>query len=290
MDKSFLNLVEYPFKSNYLQLPSGRMHYVDTGEGEPIVFVHGTPVWSFVYREWIKALSADYRCVAPDHLGFGLSEKPNSGFSYTMEAHAHNLALLLDTLDLENITLVVHDIGGAIGLAQAIARPERIKRIVLMNTWMWDLSEDKAIVSAQRRLSGWFGRFLYTKLNASARWLLPRAFGDKRKLTKNLHKQYTQVWANATEREGLYAVVLELKNANAWWASLWAKRETIAHIPTLILWGDKDPLITPDKRTPWTDLFVNKRVIRFSDVGHFVQEEMPKAALEEIEEFFDNYP
>src|SRR5512133_3021901 len=114
-DTPGLDRSEYPFASHYLQLPMGRMHYIDEGHGSPIVMVHGTPTWSFLYRHLVKRLAADYRCLAPDNLGFGLSNKP-AGWSYTPQAHADNLRAFIESLGLRDVTLVVHDFGGPIGL------------------------------------------------------------------------------------------------------------------------------------------------------------------------------
>src|SRR5512146_856837 len=111
MNTSWINQNEYPFQSHFLDLAPGRMHYVDEGQGETILMVHGTPTWSFLYRRLIKELSPDYRVVAPDHLVFGLSDKPES-FSYLPRDHAGNLTCLIESLNLKGITLVVHDFGG----------------------------------------------------------------------------------------------------------------------------------------------------------------------------------
>ena len=107
---------EYPFESHYIQVPAGRMHYVDEGSGQPVVMVHGNPTWSFLYRKVIKRLQPEYRCIAMDHLGFGLSDKPKD-WSYLPAEHSTNLATLIEGLGLKNITLVVQDWGGPIGLS-----------------------------------------------------------------------------------------------------------------------------------------------------------------------------
>lgn len=112
---------EYPFKSNFLQLEMGKMHYIDEGRGPPIVMVHGNPTWSFLYRHLVKGLSKKYRCIAIDHIGFGLSDKPME-WSYLPEEHAKNLNVLIEKLDLKDITLIVQDWGGPIGLSYAISK------------------------------------------------------------------------------------------------------------------------------------------------------------------------
>ena len=132
----WLDRREYPFAPHYFVTPVGRLHYIDEGAGRPIVFVHGNPVWSFMYRNQIKALSADHRCIAPDHIGFGLSDKPRE-WTYLPSQHAANLEALLEPMDLHDLTLVVGDWGGPIGIAYALRHSERVRAVVASNTWMW---------------------------------------------------------------------------------------------------------------------------------------------------------
>lgn len=113
---------EYPFASHYFQTSAGKLHYVDEGEGPPIVMLHGNPTWSFLYRNLIKQLSSRYRCIAPDYLGFGLSDKPFD-WNYRPEEHAKNLAALIEHLGLKEVTLVVNDWGGPIGMHYAVTHP-----------------------------------------------------------------------------------------------------------------------------------------------------------------------
>tara|TARA_R110002050_G_scaffold202591_1_gene337777 strand:- start:7882 stop:8367 length:486 start_codon:yes stop_codon:yes gene_type:complete len=134
--QSWVDTTQYPFETKFLRLEAGNMHYVDEGKGEILLFIHGTPTWSFLYRDMIKELSKDYRCIAIDHMGFGLSQKRDS-VAATPEWHAQNLSEFINKLDLKDVTLVVHDFGGPIGLAAGIQNSERIKRVVLFNTWLW---------------------------------------------------------------------------------------------------------------------------------------------------------
>jgi pimeloyl-ACP methyl ester carboxylesterase len=286
MDKSWLDRNAWPFAENYLRLDVGRLHYVDEGEGEPIVFVHGTPVWSFVWRDFIRAFRSTHRCIAVDHLGFGLSDKP-PGWSYRPEDHARNLSLLIHSLGLEGYTLVVHDLGGAIGLAQALERPEQVRRIVLLNTWMWPVLDDSAMMGKIRWLDGWMGRWLYRHWNFSPRFLLPMAFHDRRRLSPHLHRQYARVHRSADERNGLFGAVQGFRESAGWYEQLWKQRERIANIPALALWGLADPFLGPDKLDRWKDLFDEIEVVAFEDCGHFVQEEKTEAALAAMQAFWE---
>ena len=132
---------EYPFSHRFLDINGQQLHYLDEGQGEVLLFVHGTPSWSFDFRYQIKALSEKYRCVALDHIGFGLSSKPEA-YDYSTPNHARTLSKLIETLDLEDITLIIHDFGGVIGLDYAIKNPNNIKRMIALNTWLWDASNE----------------------------------------------------------------------------------------------------------------------------------------------------
>ena len=123
----------YPFKNNYMTVEGNELHYVDEGEGEPILMVHGNPTWSFYYRDLIKEFSTSNRVIAPDHIGCGFSDKPQD-YEYMLENHISNIEKLVARLELKDITLVVHDWGGAIGFGLATRHPELIKKVVILNT------------------------------------------------------------------------------------------------------------------------------------------------------------
>lgn len=165
---SWLDREEYPLQSRFLELEMGRMHYIDEGNGSPIVMVHGTPTWSFLYRYLVKGLSQNFRCVAPDHIGFGLSDKPEE-WAYLPEAHAKNLKTLIGTLGLRDITLLVHDFGGPIGLSYAIEKPENVKRLIILNTFMWSSLRYEV---GGRLLGSPIGKSLYLRLNFSVRVMM----------------------------------------------------------------------------------------------------------------------
>ena len=124
----------YPFESNFLELEDGlKMHYIDEGEGEVLLMLHGNPTWSFYYRNLIQSFQKKYRCIAPDHIGCGLSDKPQD-YNYTLSTHIDNLEQLVNSLGLKDITLVMHDWGGSIGMGLAVRQPKLIKRLIIFNT------------------------------------------------------------------------------------------------------------------------------------------------------------
>jgi haloalkane dehalogenase len=280
---TWLDTTMYPFESNYINLPAGKMYFVDEGMGEPILFVHGTPTWSFLYRNYIKELSANNRCIAPDHFGFGLSDKP-TGFAGTPQAHSENLVHLVDSLGLDNITLIVHDFGGPIGLGFAIRKPEKIKRIVLFNTWLWETASNPEAQKVDKILNGPIGKFLYLNLNFSPKVLLKKAYHNKALLTKSVHRHYKKPFPNRQSRYGLLKIGQSLVGASDWYQEQWEQLDRIADKPFLVLWGMQDSFIKPEYLERWKARLPHAEVHAF-DCGHFVQEEAPVESLHLIQAF-----
>ena len=161
---SWLDQKEYPFNSNYFNVNGHQMHYIDEGQGETILFIHGTPSWSFDFRNVIKSLSKNYRCIAIDHVGFGLSDKPEF-YDYSTQNHSWTLEKFVLELGLKNITLVLHDFGGPIGLDFAIRNSQLIKRITVLNSWLWSSEGDPKYLKLKRILKSPLLPFLYKYLN-----------------------------------------------------------------------------------------------------------------------------
>jgi haloalkane dehalogenase len=268
----WLDRNEYPFQFNYKRLPAGNMHYVDEGNGEPIVMVHGTPSWSFLYRKLIKTLSVNYRCIAPDHIGFGLSDKP-SNWSYQPEDHACNLEIFLEDLNLKNITLIVHDFGGPIGLSYAIKHPDRIKNIVVLNTWMWSNENNVEAQKLLKVIKSPILPFLYKYLNFSARVLIPYAAGKPSFFSKSIHGQYIKPFSKPSERMGTIGFAKALNGSNEWFEHLWEQRRLLKDKRSLIVWGMKDKFITPAYLATWKQVFPEAKVMESMHSGHWVQEE-----------------
>jgi haloalkane dehalogenase len=271
-DPQWLDRAQYPFAPHYIDVDGGRMHYVDEGEGPPVVLVHGTPTWSFLYRRVIAELSGRYRCIAPDNIGFGLSEKP-AGWGYRPEDHARNLRILVERLDLRGVTLVVHDFGGPIGLSYAVERPENVRALVLFNTWLWSLADEPSVARGARILGGPLGRVLYERLNVSPRFMMRAAWGDRSTLTPALHRHYTAPLATPRDRHSTWVLARELLGSSGWYESLWSRRDRIAEKPALLLWGARDPAFG-GALGRWRQLFPHARVETFPAAGHFVQEEV----------------
>ncbi|WP_212748435.1 alpha/beta fold hydrolase [Maribacter algarum] len=277
----WLDRKEYPFESNYFQLPIGKMHYLDEGQGENIVMVHGNPGWSFEFRNIVKELSKSHRCIVPDHIGFGLSDKPYD-WEYLPENHAKNFELLMDSLNLDNILLVVNDWGGPIGLSYALKHPEKIKKLVIMNTWLWSVENDPYYKKFSSFMGGGMGRFLIKNFNFFGKSVVKQAVGDKKKLTKHIHKHYYKHLESKKDRKGCYTFPKEIIGSSKWLDSLWLQREKIYAIPTTIIWGMKDIAFREQELNQWIANSQNPTIIKLPEIGHFPQEEAPKIIINEL--------
>jgi len=283
MTNHWLDKTEYPFAPNYFEVNGQQLHYIDEGQGQTILFVHGTPSWSFDFRHIIKALKSSFRCLAIDHIGFGLSSKPKD-YDYSTQNHSKTLEKFISHKNLNHITLVVHDFGGPIGLNFALRFPEKVKNIVVLNSWLWDSTADKDFIKFSKILKNPFLPFLYRHFNFSAKYVLPASFGDH-KISKQLLTQYTKPFTNKTQRNGTLAFAKSLLTDQVWFGQLWDKKEAIAAKPILFIWGMKDPVIKPHYLNKFISGFKQATVKQLDTCGHFPQEEQPELVTKIILDF-----
>ncbi len=281
---AWLDRTLYPFRTRTFDTPDGRMSYVDEGDGPPVVLVHGTPTWSFLYRSLITALRPRHRVIAIDHLGFGLSDKSPDA-PYRPADHARRLGALIDSLGLTDMTLVVHDFGGPIGLSAALGRLDRVGRIIVTNTWLWPLDDDPTIRRGGKIAGSWLGGLLYRHLNIEVKVLLPKFMHNKSALTPAVHEHYAGPLGSPDERMGAWAFARALLDESAWYQSLWDRRAELATKPMLLAWGMKDPAFGPAYLARWREAFPNASVATFEGSGHFVAEEVPRELAAAVEAF-----
>lgn len=280
----WIDRTEYPFEHHYLQLHSGlHYHYVDQGTGDVLLFVHGTPTWSFLYRHFIKVLSGSYRTIAIDHIGFGLSDKP-AALKGRPRDHAKNLSEFIEKKNLRNITLVVHDFGGPIGLGAALHHPERIKQIVLFNSWLWETNSNKDAVKIDGIINSFIGRFLYLRMNFSPRVLLKKGFADPGRLSKKTHRHYLMPFPDKTSRLGPYRLAQALVGSSDWYQNQWEQLTVLESKPWLIIWGTEDQFLTTEYLGKWTRRLPHAEVHTLKS-GHFVPEEQTESALLAMQNF-----
>ena len=280
----------YPFESRFCTLPDGaKMHYLDEGAGPVVLFVHGTPEWSFGWRELILLLRDRFRCVAIDHLGFGSSDKP-VGADYSCRAHAGRLAAFVKSLDLRDICLVANDFGLSIGMSYVLDHPDNVRKVSFFNGWMWPLDKDPHYAGPARVMRSFLGRWMYKRFNFPVRVVMPAAFGDRTRLTKAMHRHYKMALPDPASRQAAYTFALELLDATSWWAGLWARCKALENKPVLIFWGMKDSFVPPYELDKWVAALPEARVVRFADAGHFVQEEKPAEMADALAGFFAEMP
>ena len=286
----------YPFESRYFDRDGVRMHYLDEGSGAPVVMVHGNPTWSFYYRGLVAALRDGYRCIVPDHVGCGLSDKPGDGaYEYVMERRVDDLAALLAHLGVEeNVTLVLHDWGGMIGAAWALRRPERIGRLVVLNTAAFLMPAGKRLPWRLRAIRrGPLGPILVRGLNGFARgaaWM-----AAVRRLPPEVRAAYTapyDSWANriATLR---FVQDIPLGPGDRSYAAARSVDENLcrlAGVPVLICWGERDFVFDRDYLAQWRRRFPNAEAHSFADAGHYVLEDAGERVVPLVVAFLARHP
>ena len=276
----------YPFESRFFEAPGGhRIHYVDEGSGSPIVFVHGNPSWSLEFRHLIKGLRADFRCIAPDHAGFGLSSRSNSRADWHPQAHAQRFASLLEHLELKDMTLFMTDWGGPIGLDFARKHPDRVKGLVIANTWCWPVSADRHFKMFSFMMRSWVGQLLIKRFNFFVTQVMPRAMGNKAAATREVMAHYRNALPTPESRAACAALPGYIIGATDWIRSIWDDRSTFIDKPALLLWGAKDIAFREKELERWESELTNCSVRRFADCGHFLAEEAPERILPVLQEF-----
>lgn len=285
----------FPFKPNYHTQSAGhRMHYVDEGpiEGRPVVMVHGNPTWSFYYRKVIDALKDERRCLAPDHVGMGLSDRPDeSEYHYTMASRVADLGHWLDEVEPEReIDLLVHDWGGAIGLAWAVQNPERVRRIVLLNTWAFTIPPEMPLPFALKFARTGPGGFAINRFNAFSGLATRLATAHKldREVARGLTAPYRQGPKSrlATLR---FVQDIPLKESDPAWPVL---AETERHLdrladkPIHIIWGGKDFVFDDRVLDQWRRVWPQAEIEYLEDAGHYVLEDAPERVVAGVRQFF----
>ena len=284
MRPAWLDTQEYPFDSKYLEVDAGRMHYIDEGAGAPIVMLHGNPTWSFLYRNVVKKLSKHYRCIAIDLIGFGLSDKPDD-WGYYPQEQVENVEQLLKQLKLKNITLLVHDLGAAVGFAYAMKHTDNVKNIVLFNTWTWPLSKSISTDESGEKAEGPLSRFIHARLHETNTKLIHELFGNEVTLPENILNQYINGLGQPGQLVNTLPCTRSLPRTRKWLNELWQHRKIIQDIPALILWGEGDKLVKAEALQKWKDFFHESYVIQFENSGHFLQEQN----AEEVARYIDNF-
>jgi haloalkane dehalogenase len=277
----------YPFTSRWFTSYAGQMHYIDEGTGPPILFCHGNPTWSFLYRKVITALRGSFRCIAVDYPGFGLSERP-AGYGYTAAEHARGVGELVDHLQLDGLITMGHDWGGPVSLAVATARPERVRGVILGDTWFWPadlrMTAFSKVVSAS-----WMQRRLL-ETNIFVERIVP--LGMAHRLTPAEMDHYRKVQPSPGARRGVAELPRQLLAARPLLQRLASDvPATLGAKPALLVWGGKDLAFRPGHLLPRMQAaFASNVTVVFPHARHYIQEDAPEEVAAAIRQVFSAPP
>ena len=263
----------YPFESKWFDSSVGPIHYIDEGEGRPLLMFHGNPDWSFLYRKIITELDGRFRCIAMDYPGFGLSVHPDEPYGYTPAEHASVVRELVDHLDLDDVVVMGADWGGPIGMDVASRMPDRVGGLVFGNTWFWP---------ADSFMLKFFGRLMSSPPLQAL--IIKRNFfinvGMKRSIEADVtdaeFEHYTAVAPAPEWRRGIAQFPKQIRAAAQWLAALEQRVEAnLSDKPMLIVWGTKDPVFRAVLGS-WEERFPSAEVIRLDTASHYLQEDEPE--------------
>ena len=286
----------FPFEGRFLDRSGLRYHYLDEGRGRPVVMVHGNPTWSFYYRDLVKALRRDHRVIVPDHIGCGPSDKPGDDrYAYRLENRVDDLEALLEHLGIrDDVTLVVHDWGGAIGLAWAARHPERVSRLVILNTSAFPLPEGKRMpwqltLVRDWRISGWAVR----GLNAFA--LMASYVACRRGMSSAVRRGYLWPYDSWKNRIAVLRFVqdIPLGPEDPSYGLLLHIHAGLAHFretPVLICWGGRDFVFDDAFLEQWMRELPKAELRRFPEAGHYVLEDAPDEIAQAVRDFLERTP
>lgn len=282
----------YPFASHYLDRDGLRYHYLDEGAGEPLLLVHGNPTWSFYWRRLVSALRGEYRLIVPDHVGCGLSDKPQN-YPYLLDTHVANLQALVEHLDLRQVTLIAHDWGGAIGMGCAVRAPSRFARFVLLNTAAFRSQRIPLRIRICR--TPVLGQLAVQGFNAFARAALHMATTRSHAWTPAERAGYLAPYDSWAHRIATHRFVLDIPLApgHPSYDTLTAIEEGLPQFrdrPMQFIWGMRDWCFTPHFLERFEAIFPQAESRRIKDAGHYVVEDAAAEVESTIREFLKRHP
>ena len=284
----------YPFESRWFDNAGLSQHYVDEGSGEPLLMLHGNPTWSFYFRRLILGLRDQYRVIATDHMGCGLSARPDdTAYEFSLRRRIDDMERLVDRLGLKTgLTLILHDWGGMIGMGFAARRPQAIKRIVLMNTAAFRMPDGKSLpLSIRLCRQGPQGEFLVRGLNAFCLGAQLTCVRQKR-LQRSERSGYLAPYGSWQARRAVHRFVrdIPLTPSDPSFPELEATERALPvfrSLPMLILWGGKDFVFDDDYLAAWRQRFPEAQVQRYSAAGHYLLEDAWEDVVPRVRRFLE---
>ena len=280
---------QYPFSSHFMKIRGLNYHYLDEGSGEPVVMLHGNPTWSYYYRSLVKGLSPRFRCLVPDHIGCGLSEKPDENrYDFKLSNRVEDLGIFLERLEIKkDINLILHDWGGMIGMTYAVKYPERIKRLVILNTAAFFLPKGKRLplrLQIARNLT-LIAKPAILNFNLFAKAALYMA--SQKGLDKDTKKALIAPYDSPANRLAILKFVQDIPLSSSDFSySVVSNTEKnlfrLKNKPMLICWGMKDFVFDKDFLVQWRLRFPDAQVKTFSQAGHYILEDIPETVLRHV--------
>jgi cis-3-alkyl-4-acyloxetan-2-one decarboxylase len=277
----------YPFADHYHDLDGIAYHYVDEGEGEPVVMLHGNTTWSYYYRHLILDLRDRFRCVAPDHVGCGLSDKPQD-YEYTLRKHIDNFTRFMDDMDLGDVTLVLHDWGGGIGMGWAVDHPDRIKRLVVLNTAAFFGPRIPLRIRVCRIPV--FGAVAVRGFNAFAALAPMMAAVNKDRMTPEVRRAYIAPYDSWAHRIAVHRFVQDIPMEKDHPTRVFGRKleeglTVLRDKPMIVLWGKQDFCFHDGFMDEWRKRFPRAQITVYEDAGHYVMEDARDRVIPAIRQF-----
>lgn len=277
----------FPYAPHYLKLKNGtQLHYVDEGSGPVLLLLHGNPTWAFLYRHLIAELKNEFRVIAPDYPGFGLSSFPLD-YGFSASEHAEIISEFVEQLDLQNMTIMVQDWAGPIGFALGERHPQRLHGFIIGNTWAWPL-ERPGHKLFSILMGGWPGQFAAWCCNGVVRFFMSK--GVVKKLSEAELAMYLAPFTEHNGRKPTHLFPTQLRAAAPFLREVQAGLPTLADLPVLILWGMKDFAFQEPERNRFESLFPNHRTVLLNNAGHFIQEDAPHDIIKAIRSWYTDNP
>ncbi|WP_410598506.1 alpha/beta fold hydrolase [Amycolatopsis sp. lyj-90] len=273
----------FPFESRFVDIDGHTVHYVDEGSGPTLLLLHGNPTWSFLWRDVISALRDDFRCVALDYPGFGLST-PKPGYRYLPAEHADVVTGFVDTLGLDGVTLVGQDWGGPIGLATARRRPGVFDRLVLANSWAWPVNGILHFESFSRIAGGPPIRFLARRFNLVVKAFVPLGH-RRRKVTAAEMTHYRRAMDTPGRRQASAVLPGQIIGSRAFFTEVEAGLADLAHLPTLIVWSDAQVGFRTQERERLQASFPEHKTVIVEGAGLYVESDAPEEFVAAIRDW-----
>lgn len=269
-DPDWLDRSIFPFTSRFVEVDGSAVHYIDEGSGPTLLLLHGNPTWSFLYRHIVRRLSPHFRCIALDYPGFGLSTA-RTGYGFLPREHSAVVESFVEQLGLKDISIMVQDWGGPIGLGFAGRRPELVARLILGNTFAWPA--DGGMAAFSRVVGSSLALVLIRRYNVLARWLIPA--GINRKLTEPELAAYMGPFSTPRSRLPTWIFAHQILASREYLAEVEAGLSNLREKPTLVVWGEQDGAFRESERLRLMNYFTRPTVRLLPNAKHFIQENAP---------------